>query len=187
MKLSFFAAALLGVATVHAVTLNTENEYEAIFDQYYAQVSAEAHGEGDAEAESQPTAQPKVWTDADCEQIVNGMTVRLQIPECMPKPNTDQLIMSAVGELGAKANELNQALQLAFARNQRLAASKQMSIAGTLTITPKIDEPELPPRTTNLNLTVGSAPTATVALAPADPAAPATPATPAVTPATPAK
>ena len=146
MKLSFFAAALLGVTAVNAV---------------YLQPNSVTEGEGEGET--------KVWTDADCEQIVNGQTVRLQIPECMPKPNTDQLIMSAVGELGAKTKELNEALMLAFARNQRLASTKTMKVGGTLTITPSIEEPALPPRTTNLNLTLGTAPTATVALAPAEP------------------
>ena len=133
MKLSFFAAAILGLA-VNGVRISSEDmDFDA---PDFAQIDSNTHGNAHGEVESNVEA----WTDADCEQMVNGMAVRLQIPECT-RTSPDQLILQAVGDLSTKAGELNKALELAFARNQRLAATKTMAISGTLNVTPAIDEP----------------------------------------------
>merc|ERR1712117_554770 len=109
-------------------------------------------GEGQGKGESEAAA----LTDADCEQVVNGTVVRLNIPECQPKPNPDQLIMQAVGELGGKATELNEALKLAFARNARLAATRTMAVSGSISLTPKIEEPKPAPKVSTVNISGGA-------------------------------
>ena len=144
MRVSFFAAALLGL-TAGAVLIENNDEFE------YSQI--ENMGEGQGKGESEAAA----LTDADCEQIVNGTVVRLNIPECQPKPNPDQLIMQAVGELGGKATELNEALKLAFARNARLAATRTMAVSGSISLTPKIEEPKPAPKVSTVNIQGGGA------------------------------
>ena len=148
MKLSFFAAALLGLS---ASAVLIENQTFEDFE--YAELDAEAHGKGEGEGE----AASEALTDADCEQVVNGTVVRLNIPECQPKPNPDQLIMQAVGELGGKATELNEALKLAFARNARLAATRTMAVSGSISLTPKIEEPKPAPKVSTVNISGGGA------------------------------
>ena len=143
MRVSFFAAALLGL-TAGAVLIENNDEFE------YSQI--ENMGEGQGKGESEAAA----LTDADCEQIVNGTVVRLNIPECQPKPNPDQLIMQAVGELGGKATELNEALKLAFARNARLAATRTMAVSGSISLTPKIEEPKPAPKVSTVNIQGGA-------------------------------
>ena len=69
MKLSFFAAALLGVVgfqNVQAARLESNNIDFSDFE--FAEIEAE--GEGNTLA------------DADCEETVNGVTLRLSTPEC---------------------------------------------------------------------------------------------------------
>ena len=149
MKLSLFAACMLGFT--QAVLIENQTE---IFDDFeYAQADAEARGKGEGKADSEVAA----LTDADCEQVVNGTVVRLNIPECQPKANPDQLIMQAVGELGGKATELNEALKLAFARNARLAATRTMAVSGSISLTPKIEEPKPAPKTSTVNISGGGA------------------------------
>lgn len=85
MKLSFFAAALLGLA-VNGVRISSEDMDVNVPD--FAQIDSNTHGFAHGEGEGQVEA----WTDAECEQVVNGMTVRLQIPECT-RVSPDQLIL----------------------------------------------------------------------------------------------
>ena len=63
--------------------------------------------------------------------------------------------MQAVGELGGKASELNEALKLAFARNARLAATRTMAVSGTISLTPKIEEPKPAPKVSTVNIQGG--------------------------------
>mmetsp|Transcript_9243 Transcript_9243/g.11246 ORF Transcript_9243/g.11246 Transcript_9243/m.11246 type:complete len:160 (-) Transcript_9243:262-741(-) len=150
MKLSFFAAALLGL-TANAVLIENNTD-----DFDYAQLETETHGKGEGKALADADADAEALTEADCEQVVNGMVVRLNIPECQPKPNPDQLIMQAVGELGGKATELNEALRLAFARNARLAATRTMAVTGSISLTPKIEEPKPAPKVSTVNISGGA-------------------------------
>ena len=147
MKLSFFAAALLGL-NAGALLIESAPEVE---DFDYAELDAEASGKGEGQGEGEASA----LTDADCEQMINGNIVRLNIPECQPKPNPDQLIMQAVGELGGKATELNEALKLAFARNARLDATRTMAVSGSISLTPKIEEPKPAPKVSTVNIQGG--------------------------------
>ena len=67
MKLSLFTAALIGVVgfqNTQAVHLEVEN-HDFDFLQAFAQAEAEAEGQG------------KALTDAECEETVNGVTLRL--------------------------------------------------------------------------------------------------------------
>ena len=151
MRVSFFAAALLGLSA-GAVLIESNDNIVEDYDYSQLEASNKGEGPGKGEAESEATA----LTDADCEQVVNGMVVRLNIPECQPKPNPDQLIMQAVGELGGKATELNEALKLAFARNARLAATRTMAVSGSISLTPKIEEPKPAPKVSTVNIQGGA-------------------------------
>ena len=149
MKLSFFAACMLGLSSAVLI----ENQTEIYDDFEYAQADAEARGKGEGKLDAD--SEVAALTDADCEQVVNGTVVRLNIPECQPKANPDQLIMQAVGELGGKATELNEALKLAFARNARLAATRTMAVSGSISLTPKIEEPKPAPKVSTVNIQGG--------------------------------
>lgn len=136
MRTQLFAAALLGL-TVNAASLIGNNNAYAQIDDESAQASSLAEG-----ASYVPTAATTI-TDAACEQMQGGVVVRLNTPECqlVKKPSADTLIMGAVQQLGKQAQELNDALKLAFERNQKLASAKTMKISGNLSISPMIDEP----------------------------------------------
>ena len=130
MKLSLFAAAILGFATVNAVTLENEVEvYDDILDDDFAEVETEAEG---------------------------GNVVKVNIPECQGKPDPDALIMEAVNELGDKSKDMAKALQLAFARSARLAATRTMEVKGCISLTPKITEPTPAPKASTVNISGGS-------------------------------
>ena len=140
MKTHFFAALL--AAGISAVNLQT---YDAHFNQF-AQIAEEEAGKKAtslAEGASYVATDAKTITDAACEQVQNGVVVRLNTPECqlVKKPSADTLIMGAVQQLGKQAQELNDALKLAFERNQKLASARTMKISGNLSISPMIDEP----------------------------------------------
>ena len=75
---------------------------------------------------------------------------------CAPKgPNPDQLISEAVCELKTKLDDLGSALRLAFARNARLGATRTFKIGGKVDYTPKINEPDIAPKTHIVNITGG--------------------------------
>lgn len=73
MKTTFFAAALLALAaTPNAVSLYSEEDFEYDFGQLDTNTDLDI--EGDAAAST--------ITDAECEQLVGGVVIRLQTPEC---------------------------------------------------------------------------------------------------------
>ena len=81
-------------------------------------------------------------SQADCEQVVGGVTVRLNTPECAgeaPVPFENQML-TALQELSGKSMDLYEALKVQFAKNARLAAGKTMKVDGLVTIKPKVDE-----------------------------------------------
>ena len=57
--------------------------------------------------------------DADCEEVVNGVTVRMSTPECQTEPEVpfENQMLSALNELGTKSMDLYNALKIAFERN----------------------------------------------------------------------
>ena len=86
MKVSFFAAALLGVISmdqVHAVNLNNLD----YVDYEFAEIDSNTLGEGktdtnvEAKADVDADAAADATADA-CEQQVGGVTIRLNTPEC---------------------------------------------------------------------------------------------------------
>ena len=136
MKLSFFAAALiaaLGLQQAQAVDLQT---YSNIPDFNLAQIDGE--GEGDTKAE------------AEGEEAVNGVTVRLGTPSCKadkPEPFEGQMLGS-LQKLGARGMELHNALKIAFERHQKLLNTKTVKISGGLDLTKMIDNPPEEPKKT---------------------------------------
>ena len=131
MKFHFYAAALLAIGA-SAVTLENNTELEAFdieddFEADYAQTEGKA-----------------------------GNVVKVNIPECQGKPDPDALIMEAVNELGDKSKDMAKALQLAFARSARLAATRTMEVKGCISLTPKITEPEPAPKASTVNISGGA-------------------------------
>ena len=128
MKLSLFAAALLGFTAVNAVTLENEVEvYDDILDDDFAELDSE-----------------------------NKNVVKVNIPECQGKPDPDALIMEAVNEMGSKSADMAKALKLAFARSARLAATRTMDVKGCISLTPKITEPTPAPKASTVNIEGGA-------------------------------
>jgi hypothetical protein len=137
MKVSFYAAALIGLVGLNqnaqAVNLPVQHfdvsmeEYEQAFSQIESLLAGEGEG--------------KTMADADCEETVGGVTLRLSTPECEQKPEVsfEQQMLLALQELSGKSMDLYDALKLQFAKNQKLAAGKRMNISGSVVIKPKID------------------------------------------------
>lgn len=137
MKVSFFAAALLGLVAVQAVEL--PQEYD-LADYTLAEI--DSNTEGDTHAEGEAEGEVHAKTEADCEQVVGGVTIRLNTPECAgeaPVPFENQML-TALQELSGKSMDLYEALKVQFAKNARLAAGKTMKVDGLVTIKPKVDE-----------------------------------------------
>lgn len=122
MKVSFFTAALLGLTSYQQVAAVQLQGHDIDFADYEL---AEIGGSGDAEPHA--ASEVQALTDAECEQTVNGVVLRLDTPECnqvapAPSPTPSELALKAVAELGSKASQLENALALLIARNKSLAA-----------------------------------------------------------------
>ena len=107
MKVSFFAAALLGLVAVQAVEL--PQDYS---DYSFAEI--DSNTEGDSHAEGEANAEVHATSQADCEQVVGGVTVRLNTPECAgeaPVPFENQML-TALQELSGKSMDLYEALKV---------------------------------------------------------------------------
>ena len=101
----------------------TETESES---ETYTDADADSDADSDADAESDDYAQLDAETtgeglvnaDSACEQVINGMTIRLSTPECTAagvkadeiKVPFEKAMLEALGALGTKSNELASAL-----------------------------------------------------------------------------
>jgi len=94
MKTIFFAATL-HVATAVKMSHNM-NQYHA---SGLAQIADQQASNSLAEGASFTA------TDADCEEVQNGIVVQATTPECqlVKKPSADAMIMGAVGQLSKQA------------------------------------------------------------------------------------
>lgn len=92
MRVSFFAAAMLaivGFQSVEAVALEGHDfdfaDYELaeidVDGDSKADVDVDAEADADSDAVSKILA--KAAADAECEETVNGVTLRLSTPECV--------------------------------------------------------------------------------------------------------
>ena len=84
--------------------------------------------------------------DADaCEEIVNGMKIRLNTPECKEEKKVpfESAVMGALGELGNKSNDLAAALKTQFEKNRQLKAGQIMNVSGQLIVRPKSEDLEV--------------------------------------------
>ena len=84
MKLSFYTVAILALVTNGVRISSDDAELQMADFDYYSQIDSNSNTDtfSHAKAEGQGKGEVETWTDADCEQMINGMTVRLQIPEC---------------------------------------------------------------------------------------------------------
>lgn len=138
MKTTFFAAALVALATTaNGVSLYSAEDFDYDFAELDSNTDAVLECDGDAAAD--------VITDAECEQMVGGVVIRLQTPECQkkeapkcPPPTFEAAMLSALDELSKKAVDLGDALKMQFAKSQQLASSKTLSISGNLAFTPVV-------------------------------------------------
>ena len=95
----------------------TESESETYTD---ADADSDADAESDdyAQLDAETTGEGLVNADSACEQVINGMTIRLSTPECTAagvkadeiKVPFEKAMLEALGALGTKSNELAAAL-----------------------------------------------------------------------------
>ena len=95
----------------------TESESETYTD---ADADSDADAESDdyAQLDAETTGEGLVNADSACEQVINGMTIRLSTPECTAagvkadeiKVPFEKAMLEALGALGTKSNELAVAL-----------------------------------------------------------------------------
>ena len=102
-------------------------------------------GKGDSAVEAETA------TDAECEETVGGITLRLPTPECQKKPNAnipfDQQMLLALQELSGKSMTLYDALKAQFSKSAQLQNSKTMSVSGKISFEPAGDGPlPVPPK-----------------------------------------
>ena len=132
MKVSFYAAAIIGLLSfnqVQAVSLESQNW---LFSQTDIDTDSNTFGESNS------------LTAADCEETVNGVTLKLQTPECEktkeePKVDFEKQMLGALQDLSSKSIDLYDALKLQFAKNAKLAQGTPMAISGQVVVKPKID------------------------------------------------
>ena len=105
MRTTFFTTALLGIAAVSAVKLESGNEaVEFNFNDYPLNEFSQTE------------------VDANCYETVGGVTLRLSTPECQqeaPKPEVpfEHLMLGALDELTGKSMDLYEALKMQFGKN----------------------------------------------------------------------
>ena len=127
MKLSFFTAALIGLLGGSAQAIQVQQVQQMLAAQTYAQSDSVTH------------------VDANCEETVNGVTLKLQTPECQqktaeePKVNFENQMLLALQDLSGKSMDLYDALKLQFAKNAKLSEGTPMAISGQVIVKPKID------------------------------------------------
>jgi hypothetical protein len=139
MKISHFAAIVLGVATIQQANAVSLEGHDFDFADYeLAEIDGE--GKGDAAAENTSTT----LTDADSEESVGGITLRLPTADCeKPKPEIpfDQQMLLALQELSGKSMTLYEALKTQFSQSAKLQNSKTMSVTGKISFEPAGDGP----------------------------------------------
>ena len=89
MRVSFFAAAMLaivGFQSVEAVALEGHDFDFADYELAEIDVDGDSKADVDVDADADSDAVSKILAkaaaDADCEETVNGVTLRLSTPEC---------------------------------------------------------------------------------------------------------
>lgn len=90
MRVSFFAAAMLaivGFQSVEAVALEGHDFDFADYELAEIDVDGDSKADVDVDAEADSDAVSKILAkaaaDAECEETVNGVTLRLSTPECV--------------------------------------------------------------------------------------------------------
>jgi len=141
MKVMLFTAALMCAASVNAIQLESQ-DIDTMTDFEFAELFGESEGKGFAEADLDIDAE----ADAEaCEENVNGVTIRLQTPECKAAEPPAEIAFSdqmlkALQEQSSKSMELHNALRASFAANNKLLEGKLMDVTGTILIKPKIND-----------------------------------------------
>ena len=130
MRVSFYAAAILalaGLTTVEAIAIEGHDfdfgDYE--FAEIDGNMKSESNGESDSMADAVAEIMSRAAADADCEETVNGVTLRLSTPECTQEPAKaevpfDQQMLLALQELSGKSMTLYEALKAQFAKSNAL-------------------------------------------------------------------
>lgn len=143
MKLSFYATALLGVMGLHEAQSILLESHDIDFADYEL---AELHSLGSGEVDAA--------ADADCMETVNGVTLRLTTPECSlekpaveekkPEASVENQMLKALGDLSGKSTELQDALKLQFAKTKSLMSTTNVTVSGSIKLTPAGPAPESP-------------------------------------------
>ena len=62
------------------------------------------------------------------------------------------MIVEAVKDMKDRSTDLKEALKLAMARSNRLAATRTMEVSGCLSLSPRISEPKPAPKPMTVNI-----------------------------------
>ena len=139
MKVSFYATALLGMMGLQLAQAVSLESHEFDFADYeLAELDTKGSGEVDLEADA--------LADADCEENVGGVTIRLSTPECTAEEakaekkgddvSVENQMLKSLGDLSGKSMDLQEALKLQFAKTNKLMSTTNVTVSGKIELKP---------------------------------------------------
>ena len=139
MKVSFYATALLGMMGLQFAQAVSLQSHEFDFADYeLAELDTKGSGEVDLEADA--------LVDADCEENVGGVTIRLSTPECTAEEakaekkgddvSVENQMLKSLGDLSGKSMDLQEALKLQFAKTNKLMSTTNVTVSGKIELKP---------------------------------------------------
>lgn len=139
MKVSFYATALLGMMGLQLAQAVSLQSHEFDFADYeLAELDTKGSGEVDLEADT--------LADADCEENVGGVTIRLSTPECTAEEakaekkgddvSVENQMLKSLGDLSGKSMDLQEALKLQFAKTNKLMSTTNVTVSGKIELKP---------------------------------------------------
>ena len=139
MKVSFYATALLGMMGLQFAQAVSLQSHEFDFADYeLAELDTKGSGEVDLEADA--------LADADCEENVGGVTIRLSTPECTAEEakeekkgddvSVENQMLKSLGDLSGKSMDLQEALKLQFAKTNKLMSTTNVTVSGKIELKP---------------------------------------------------
>ena len=139
MKVSFYATALLGIVGLQFAQAVSLESHEFDFADYeLAELDTKGSGEVDLEADA--------LADADCEENVGGVTIRLSTPECTAEEakaekkgddvSVENQMLKSLGDLSGKSMDLQEALKLQFAKTNKLMSTTNVTVSGKIELKP---------------------------------------------------
>ena len=92
----------------------------------FAQIANQKTNNSLAEGASYIATDATTITDAQCEELQNGIVVRLNTPECqlVKKPSSEAMLIGAVDQIGKQARDIQEALAVEFSKPAEMVVTK---------------------------------------------------------------